>query len=135
MTKYNFTIYGNQEDINGNPIPYLRRTQGSLWSKGSKRYNAWKSYVCNALLDQYPVGVHKNRIAFKKKPLVLGDKQKAEISLWVYFKDNHRADLDNILKGVNDALFDNDKNIRELHCWSVNATDKKGKVLVEIIIK
>jgi Holliday junction resolvase RusA-like endonuclease len=135
MQKINFTIYGNQEDKAGNPIPYLRRTQGSLWTPQAKRYTAWKEYVCSHLLDKYPKGVYANRIALKHKPISLGKNQKVEISLWVYFKDNHRADLDNILKGINDALFVNDKDIRELHCWSVNAMDKKGKILVEIVIK
>jgi hypothetical protein len=50
----NFTIFGNQENSEGNPIPYFRSTQNNQWNPEVKRYNAWKDYVRFALIDAAP---------------------------------------------------------------------------------
>ena len=99
-----FEILGNQSDRNGNPIPYFRSTQNSQWSDGARRYEAWKKYVQCALYDQYPE--YGPRIATGKKPIVLERHQTAEVSIYVDFVGNVHGDLDNILKGINDALFE-----------------------------
>ena len=98
------TIYGNQEDIKGNPIPYHRTTQGSFWNKGSKRYSAWKNYVVKAYREQ--TGTRDNG----KKPIEKSD-DKVRMDATIYFKNRTHADSDNIFKGVADALFQNDKYV------------------------
>ena len=51
MATIKFTIKGNQEKPDGNPIPYLRTTQGSQWTDKAIRYREWKSKVVAAYID------------------------------------------------------------------------------------
>lgn len=99
-----FTIYGNQEDPNsGNPIPYHRTTQGSYWNKGAKRYKAWKDYVVKEFCKSQKIKDTGN------KPITI--KEKVYVDIVIYYKDRTHADSDNVAKGINDALFVNDKNV------------------------
>ena len=89
-----FTIYGNQENIKGNPIPYFRQTQASSrFNKNARRYHAWKDYVRKAA-----------NISDK-----LVTEGKLTMDIKVYFKDKTHGDSDNIFKGIADAMFKNDK--------------------------
>ena len=46
-----FSIYGNQENPEKNPIPYHRVVGRALWLPKARRYNAWKQYVVDAYLS------------------------------------------------------------------------------------
>ena len=101
MTSYTFIIHGNQENDQGNPIPYLRMTQGSKWSKQAKRYLSWKEYVRKTFQK-----VHN--ISFIDKPF---NAPKARLTVHCSFRGENHADLDNIAKGLLDSLFIQDKHV------------------------
>ena len=54
MKKITFIVKGNQEDIHGNPVPYVRVVKRALWLPEAKRYNAWKSFVRRSFYGDYP---------------------------------------------------------------------------------
>ena len=128
MKTLTFTIRGNQEDPEGNPIGYHRTTQGSYWNEGSRRYYAWKEYVVAA----FERGTRRTPKA--GKPLALKKGETAQISLKVYWKNGAHADLDNLVKGVLDSLFENDKYVNKINASCEMAEDKRGRVEIEITI-
>ena len=108
---YNFTIYGNNENPKGNPIPYLRMTQGSQWTKAALRYSQWKAYARMCLVDSLQ-GIPKDNALWcitKNNKAIEYTKDKAEMQLKIFFANRAHADSDNIFKGIADALFVNDK--------------------------
>lgn len=112
--RHTFTIYGSQESLDANPIPYHRTTQGSFWNKGSKRYAAWKQYV---------------RLAAGK---CFEGTPRGEVRTEIYFGKENHADSDNIIKGILDALFENDK---EMDVFTIHTCcNKEPKVVVTIDI-
>lgn len=114
IATYSFTVIGNQENATGNPIPYLRMTQKSLWTNKAKRYLAFKDYIVTALLTATPE--HRARfdraIVTEGKPITLEKNQIAFTDVVMHWapKGLH-ADPDNIVKAVNDALFNEDRNV------------------------
>lgn len=130
-----FTILGNQEKPTGNPIPYHRTTQKGLWDPASKRYKAWKDYVCLALIDSSSEELAKGfKIRFfrKLKPIDLSEKR-AVMNIQILWKNGSHGDCDNIWKGIADALFQNDKHVAGSFQYEYSG-DKVGKVEVEIKI-
>jgi hypothetical protein len=123
--KIQFVIKGNQENREGNPIPYYRSTKGSFWNKGTQRYNAWKEFVKYEFLKSCG-----NNQLCTGKPIVLGT-QKARMDLMIHFKDHTHADCDNIFKGIADALFKNDKRLIGSFDYVIDP-NKKGFVEVNI---
>lgn len=110
-----FTIKGNQENPSGNPIPYTRTTQGSVWSDKSARYQKWKSYVVskyikaleslgnaerNTLVEEHDLN--------KLKP-IKDNKRRSHMKIMIYFCNKAHPDSDNVFKGIADSLFANDK--------------------------
>lgn len=87
-----FTVYGNQNDQQGNPIGYTRTTQKSKWNKQSIRYEKWKQYVWFSLL-----GHQQERYRYQGKTVV-------ECTIW--FANKKHADSGNVVKGIADALSD-----------------------------
>ena len=120
MIKIQFTIYGNQENIAGNPIPYFRQTQGSKFSKESKRYHQWQDHVRDALIV-----AGYNMSHFHGMP-------DAEVTIIIHWASEAHADADNIYKGILDSLFENDKHISCGGIHFEHAADKKGRVDVTI---
>lgn len=115
MTVINFTIYGNQEKKNGNPIPYFRVTSQSRFSKGTKRYHEWEDYVRAAFIDglkgktmEYMTEVSGFVSFTNKKPIKAFD-GKIHMRLIIVWANKAHADSDNVFKGIADALFMNDK--------------------------
>ena len=98
-----FLLIGNQKDRAGNPIPYHRATQGSFWDPAAKRYKAWKDFV----REQYWLQVKKK--INNNKPF--GKDFRGTVMLIIKFKGENHADPDNIVKGILDALFENDKHV------------------------
>jgi hypothetical protein len=95
-------ISGNQDDPQGNPIPYERMTQrGKFIRRDAKRYLAWIEFVQQHWLEQ--------------AGCPLPDKRGGEYKLDVFcaFKGERHADPDNIRKGIQDAIFKNagDKHV------------------------
>lgn len=117
-----FILTGNQEDMVGNPIPYHRTTQRSYWNKGSRRYQSWKTFV----RQQYWLQT-KKRIS-DDKPFDKSFCGRLEIT--IEFRGENHADPDNIVKGIADALFENDKHVDVATKHACNA--KKGKVIINI---
>ena len=74
-----FIIYGNHEDPEGNPIPYVRSTQGALWRPNGKRYAAWKGYVQKSLIVADHQGDAivriRNNILRLGKPFKIGNRK------------------------------------------------------------
>lgn len=115
MKQISFTIHGNQEKPNGNPIPYFRTTQNTQWKPGAVRYQNWKGRVVATYLDAISGMTKIERKDFgdahdliQKKP-IKATNGKIRMDLMIYFKDNTHGDCDNIFKGIADALFMNDK--------------------------
>lgn len=131
-----FNIYGNHEDPEGNPIPYVRSTQGALWRPNARRYSAWKGYVQKSLIiadfkDDAVVQIRNNMLRLGK-PFEIGNR-KARMDLIIHWKNNAHGDPDNIFKGIADALFWNDKNL-DGSFESRLSQNNKGRVEVTLLI-
>lgn len=111
----NFTIYGNQNDLRGNPIPCLRTTQGTQWTPQAIRYREWKGFVVSKFIDLIQGMPREERMLYTEVIDLSGTKpikkmkSKIVMDLMIYFKDESHADCDNVFKGIADALFMNDK--------------------------
>jgi len=98
---YELTIRGNQEDPKyGNPIPYCRMTQRSKFkSKTAKRYLAWKEYVQECWLEAFGKGSN----------FPSGGCYRLNVDC--YFRSENHGDPENVRKGIQDALFADDKHV------------------------
>ena len=98
---YELTIRGNQEDPkNGNPIAYYSTTRrGKFKDERAIRYNAWKNYVVICWLEK-----------FGKAPgFTAGACYRLDVDC--FFRNETHADPENVRKGIQDSLFDNDKHV------------------------
>jgi hypothetical protein len=98
--------------VHGDPVPYLRMTQGQvklmripdrkISASGAKvkakiqRYFDWKEFV-----SAHTLGLH-----FDRAP-----KKKLFLNVMCYFADKKHADPENIRKGIQDAIFEQDKMV------------------------
>jgi len=123
MTVYELEIEGNQDDCEGNPIPYHRTTQRGTWDKAARRYAAWKEFVQFKFAKEYGV-------ADLGKPIQ--GSPRGKIHVGITFKGENHGDPDNIVKGILDALFKNDKemDVETTH----RCAEKRGSVKVRIEI-
>ena len=105
--------------IEGNPVPYLRMTQGQikllripyakLTPAGRKkrdvieRYMKWKEHVflCASLVRKY----------FPYNLEVFSFSGKLYMDVMIYFPNGKHGDPDNVWKGVADSLFKNDNKV------------------------
>ena len=108
-----FVINGNHENINGNPLPYFRTTQQSAFSNGNLRYASWLEYVRRSFERTAGPGYLKIlREAGKLDRHPITDKKiKGNVAATIYFAGENHGDPDNVVKGILDALFTNDKHI------------------------
>jgi len=137
-----FTVAGNQEKEDGNPIPYVRTTQRGSWGKQVTRYHYFCAHVRVSFLDAcqaWYTGQNEIRVGdvaiirpyssgIKQRPIsILVPATEIYVSLTTditfrYAKDGIKpsthGDPDNVLKGVLDALFTDDKAVREAHIYS-----------------
>ena len=116
-----FSIRGNHENQAGNPIPYTR-TLSHSWTKSAARYKDWMEYVRIEFLRSFQSARRGSVPVTLDGHLELARGQTAEISLHVTWANGAHGDLDNVLKGVLDSLFVQDKEIVKL-----TATSEKGK--------
>ena len=132
MHNLSFIIRGNQEDSAGNPVPY-ERTLNHSWRKRSQRYHDWCHYVRAQMLDS---------LSHTDTPIVLTTEGKlrlkegecARVSLMVSWANEKHGDLDNVLKGILDAVFEDDKQVTDLWATSDYAVDGRGMAVVLISI-
>ena len=133
-----FTIKGNQDNPKANPVPYTRANRGGSWSPPVVRYHAWCNYVREAFLDGcqawYPgkreieVGnvavIRPYALSHKERPIsILVDPTKIHVTMSTDItfrltkagKAGNHGDADNILKGILDSLFSEDKAVGEGH--------------------
>lgn len=137
IREFAFIIDGNQEDPNGNPMPYTRTTQGAKWSPKYERYQKWKSYVVGAFIKEFQNLDKQERAEFakvvdfsKEKPIAKSE-HKQKMSIEIYYKDKTHADSDNVFKGIADALFQNDKMLMGDFDFFYSIK-KQGKVTVRL---
>ena len=113
-----FTVWGNQEDREkGNPIPYTRTTQRAKFSEKYKKYCEWKDYVVAAYSDAIAKDeFRKKELEDIARRLAKGDNPirkdvRGKVSVVINFRSEKHGDPDNIIKGILDALFQDDKHI------------------------
>lgn len=135
-----FTIKGNQEDPHGNPLPKIKKTRNSYWTKEAQRYAAWKRYVQLQFLGavRSQIGPDewnkaKRRIACGEKPIALPQGAKASMRLKILWKNRAHADPENVFGSIADALFQNDKNLAGSFDFE-SAGDGIGRVEAEIAV-
>lgn len=133
--KFIFTIPGNPENPEGNPVPYVRSTRGGQFKPAVRRYNLWKDYVLSIYYDKYPFVVPKvgGRPMRIPKPVNTTKLVPGKMDLVIHWASDMHGDPDNIFKGIADALFDNDKYLAGSFSF-LTASDKHGKVEVFIDI-
>lgn len=117
-----------------NAVPYLRMTQGqtrlvkarNLKSKSLqklvdriRRYMDWKTYVLMTF---------KN--AARQQGMILNTKEKNYVDIMIWYANKKHADSDNVIKGILDAIFDNDKYV----AGSFDFDYDKDRPRVEVII-
>ncbi len=135
MKKITFVINGNQDDIYGNPIPYMRVVKRALWLPEARRYNAWKSFVRRTFYKDYPEYLMRaaNTMLTELQPFTTNSGEKARMDIRIYWRNGLHGDPDNIFKGIADALFKNDKFLDgsfETHY----SPEGKGKVEIDITL-
>lgn len=136
MTKIiTFTIKGNQEDNEGNPIPYVRVVSRALWLPNAQRYHAWKEYVRNSFFKGYPeyVSYSDRHLIVDDEPLTTKASERARMDIKIFWRNGVHGDPDNIFKGIADSLFKDDKFL-DGSFESCHAPDGRGKVEVKITI-
>lgn len=130
-----FTLPGNQEDPRGNPVPYFRRNDRNRFSDGAKRYHAWMEFVKGHFWTAaYRFKDAQRMMDLKTGRLLVGKETKIEIVVRVWWADEKHGDLDNILKGILDSIFRNDKGVWRIDAEVVGINPKGGVVEVKIII-
>lgn len=136
MTKTTFTIVGNQEDPQGNPIPYTRTTQGQKWHPRYRRYVAWKRHVVEAyklaILNGNTVTASQYKImASDDKPMQ--GTHHGRVTVDIAFRDETHSDPDNVVKGILDSLFKNDKHIDVTTNHTCGNARGSVKVQIELV--
>lgn len=136
MIEIAFTLHGNHEDRNGNPLPKLRMTGPQQWRPEAKRYAAWKTFVQIALVEElnrrHPPAAREaaKNIALLGKPLALGDRG-ARMDLKIRWRNGAHGDPENIFGSIADALFYNDKHLAGSFEFEYSS---EGKGSVDILL-
>ena len=98
-----------------NPVPYKRTTQKMKFSEEYLRYAQWKTLLMTEFRKQNGV-----------IPALRG---RYRVEVIATYKDKTHGDTDNVAKGVNDALFANDKYVSGSYEFQYG---KSGGIRVEI---
>ena len=137
IRKLSLTVYGNQEDREGNPIGKVKLTHRQQWTPAAQRYAAWKKYVQAATMKALGgKAIHEvSRTPQQQiqprwnKPIDTAGFP--NMVLRIYWKNNAHADPESVLGSVADAIFCNDKNL-DFAVTSKVSEDGKGRVEIEI---
>ncbi len=132
-----FTIYGNHENKNGNPLPKARKTGRQQYTAAAHRYHDYLDYVRTSFIDQCaPNGRAKfdaKHLSFVgRKPLNTGDR-KCKMWIFIEYGNNAHGDPENIFGAIADALFENDKYLAGDIDFAPDPTGE-GRVYVKIEI-
>lgn len=130
--KIAFTIYGNQENKGGNPIPKLKMTGRQHWTPKAQGYVAWKEYVnkiCQKSMQETPPYYLPTSMV---KTFCLDKNQTAYMDLTIWWANEKHADPENVFGSIADALFEND---RHLNGSFVALHNPEGKGRVDVVIK
>lgn len=135
---FEFTIYGNQENPEGNPIPYHRSTQGAKWNPEHKRYLAWKTFVAREAKNAglVPELTNEAKIYYARHntpPHPVQGNPHGRVEANIFFGNEAHADPDNIVKGILDAVFRSDKHIDV--CTHHSCGNSRPRVGVKITLK
>lgn len=116
MSEIRFTVLGH-------PVGYMRTTQaGCKFDRQYKRYQAYKSAVVAAFLDQV-TGEWGS-----PKPLTTTSESKTHVSIKIYFKNRIHADPSNVHKAIEDALFACDKYCEGSFNFGYDSTNPRVEV-------
>lgn len=132
-----FTIYGNGNDENGNPLPKHRKTGRQQHTPAAQRYHEYLDHVRTSFIDQCaPNGRAKfdaQHLSFiGRKPLNTRDR-KCKMSIFIEYADHTHGDPENIFGAIADAIFENDKYLSGEFDFNPIPTGQ-GKVTVRIEI-
>ena len=135
MKKISFVITGNQDDIYGNPVPYVRVVKRALWLPEARRYSGWKSFVRRTFYKGYPEYLMRaeNTLLTELQPFSTSSAEKARMDVRIFWRNGIHGDPDNIFKGIADALFKNDKFL-DGSFEARNTLDGRGRVEVDITL-
>lgn len=132
-----FTIPGNHEDPQGNPIPKIKKTAHQYWTPQAQRYAAWKNYVVkcfhNTLVGPGKLIPNEIMLVGGAKPITLGKDQEARLDIMIWWANEKHADPESIFGSIADALFTNDKHVRGKIDFKHTETGK-GRTIVSIAI-
>lgn len=132
-----FTIYGNSDDPDGNPLPKARKTFRQQHTPEAQKYHDYLDYVRAAFIDQCaPNGRAKfdaQHLSFiGRKPLNTGDR-KCKMSIFIEWANHVHGDPENIFGAIADAIFTQDKYLAVDVDFEPIPTGK-GRVYVRIEI-
>lgn len=138
---FKFSIKGNHENENGNPLPKARYTFRQQRSEGAQRYHEYLDHVRGQFLDE--LEKNKRISAYHKfilqhveysgrKPLHTGDK-KCRMRIFITWGSKHHGDPENIFGAIADALFEQDEYLAGEFDFDP-IVRKSGRVDVEIEI-
>lgn len=119
----------NSFTVPGRPLPYLRVTQRSTWTKQYKRYQAYKQHVADSFLkaDIAPYG-----------DCILSVSVIAYLHGGGRYNQGRDADVDNYLKaaldGLNKVAFDDDRQVMRVTARKVSCATKEDERL-EVMIQ
>lgn len=125
MRRFKFTVLGN-------PVPYKRMTQGQVklmripYHKlrlasvkvvdGIKRYLDYKDIVRYSAIKE----------KFERAP-----KEKVYLHVMIYFKNKAHGDPENVRKGIQDALFEQDKYVAGSVDFDYDADNSRCEIVIE----
>ncbi len=98
--------------VPGDPVPYLRMTQGQIRlmripdSSLSSKALAVKGRIRRYLAYKDLVAWQARGLEFDRRP-----KFKTYLHVMIYFRDRKHPDAENVRKGIQDALFKQDKYV------------------------
>lgn len=115
MIEFKFSIHGNHENKNGNPLPKHRKTHRQQWTPEARRYHAYLDYVRAEFLSALQRSGKINSRQFRDFFYVLGPKplhtgkRKCRMEIFITWGSNAHGDPENIFGAVADAIFEQDK--------------------------
>lgn len=129
-----FTIRGNHENENGNPLPKKRFTRRQQWTDPAESYHQYLDYVRAEFLEEFTKPKHKVLRKYLslsgRKPLDTGDR-KCRMRIRIEWGTNGHGDPENIFGAIADAIFENDKFLAGEFDFEQKPTGK-GRVHVDI---
>lgn len=128
-----FEIRGNQTNPFGNPVGYTR-TLSHSWRADATKYANWCRFVRQCYFLEFQKELTAREMLSMPQPLTTSKESHAEMHIEVEYSNDTRPDMDNVFKGIADALFKNDKYIMAGSFKGKMSDNKKGRVLVKIIL-